>query len=305
MRTKGADFMWFDGNIVKWEEATVPVTTHALHYGTAVFEGIRAYSSKNNLHVFRLREHMDRLRHSAAVYSIAMNYSAKELEDATIELLKKNRIKESCYIRPLAFVGQHGIDLNVTRDSPTHVVIIVFPFAKYFKVEGISACISSWRRIHDSSTPPMAKAAGNYLNSVLATQESNRNGYDESVMLDRDGNVSEASGENIFIVRNSKIYTPYIAGSALEGITRDTAIAIAKNLGYELMERPISRTELYMASELFLTGTAAEIVAIIDIDGRVVGDGNEGPVTSRIRTTYSKIVTAELAEYTRWLTSVW
>jgi branched-chain amino acid aminotransferase len=151
----------------------------------------------------------------------------------------------------------------------------------------------------------MAKAAGNYLNSVLATQESNRNGYDESVMLDRDGNVSEASGENIFMVRNNKIYTPYIAGSALEGITRDTAIAIAKNLGYELIERPISRTELYMASELFLTGTAAEIVAIIDIDGRVVGDGNEGPVTSRIRTTYSKIVTAEIAEYTRWLTSVW
>ena len=151
----------------------------------------------------------------------------------------------------------------------------------------------------------MAKAAGNYLNSVLATQESNRNGYDESVMLDRDGNVSEASGENIFIVRNNKIYTPYIAGSALEGITRDTAIAIAKNLGYEVMERPISRTELYMASELFLTGTAAEIVAIIDIDGRVVGDGKEGPVTGRIRTTYSKIVTAELAEYTRWLTSVW
>jgi branched-chain amino acid aminotransferase len=305
MRTKGADFIWFDGKFVKWEDANVPVTTHALHYGTSVFEGIRAYSSRNNLHIFRLREHIDRLQHSAAVYSIAMKYSAEELQGATIELLKKNRMKESCYIRPLAFVGQHGIDLNVTRDSPTHVVIIMFPFAKYFKEEGITACISSWRRIHDSSTPPMAKAGGNYLNSVLATQESSRNGYDESVMLDREGNVSEASGENIFIVRNNKIYTPHIGGSALEGITRDTAIEIAKDLGYDIMERPISRTELYTAAELFLTGTAAEITAIINIDGRVVGDGKEGPVTGRIRTTYSKIVTAELANYNKWLTSVW
>ncbi|MGB6592152.1 MAG: branched-chain amino acid transaminase [Candidatus Nitrosopolaris sp.] len=305
MRTKGADFIWFNGKIVKWEDANIPVTTHALHYGTSVFEGIRAYSSANNLHIFRLKEHLDRLQHSAAVYSIAMKYSAVELQGGTIELLKKNRMRDSCYIRPLAFVGQHGIDLNVTRDSPTHVVIIMFPFAKYFKEEGISACISSWRRIHDSSTPPMAKAGGNYLNSVLATQESNRNGYDESVMLDRDGNVSEASGENIFIVRNNKIYTPHIGGSALEGITRDTSIEIAKNLGYEIMERPISRTELYMADELFLTGTAAEITAIINIDGHAVGDGKEGPVTGKIRTTYSKIVTAELADYSKWLTPVW
>lgn len=305
MRTKGADFIWFDGKIVKWEEANVPVTTHALHYGTSVFEGIRAYSSKNNLHIFRLRDHLNRLQHSAAVYSIAINYSGDELQKAMIELLKENHMRESCYIRPLAFVGQHGIDLNITKNSPTHIVIIIFPFAKYFKGEGISACISSWRRIHDSSTPPMAKAGGNYLNSILATQESNRNGYDESVMLDRDGNVSEASGENIFVVRNNKIYTPHIGASALEGITRDTAIAIAKNLGYEIIERPISRAELYMADEIFLTGTAAEITAIINIDGRAVRNGKEGPVTGKIRTTYSKIVTAELAEFNEWLTSVW
>jgi branched-chain amino acid aminotransferase len=305
MRTKGADFIWFDGSIVKWEDANIPVTTHALHYGTSVFEGIRAYSSKNNLYVFRLKEHLDRLQQSAAVYSIAIKYTAEELQDATIALLKKNQMRQSCYIRPLAFVGQHGIDLNVTMDSPTHVVIIMFPFAKYFREEGIRACISSWRRIHDSSTPPMAKAGGNYLNSVLATQESNRNGYEESVMLDREGNVSEASGENIFIVRNNKIYTPHIGVSSLEGITRDTAMEIAKNLGYEIVERPISRTELYMADELFLTGTAAEITAIVNIDGRAVGDGKEGPLSGRIRTIYSKIVTAELADYNKWLTPVW
>jgi branched-chain amino acid aminotransferase len=305
MRTKGADFIWFDGKIVNWEDANIPVTTHALHYGTSVFEGIRAYSSRNNLYVFRLREHLDRLQNSAKIYSIAIKYKTQDLQGATIELLKKNQMRDSCYIRPLAFVGQHGIDLNVTMDSPTHVVIIMFPFAKYFKEEGIRACISSWRRIHDSSTPPMAKAGGNYLNSVLATQESNRNGYEESVMLDRDGNVSEASGENIFIVRNNKIYTPHIGASALEGITRDTAIEIAKKLGYEIVERPISRTELYMADEIFLTGTAAEITAIVSIDGRAVGDGKEGSVSGSIRTIYSKIVTAELADYNKWLTPVW
>src|SRR5918911_2601353 len=218
MKIKEAEFVWFDGKFVKWEEATIPVVSHVLHYGTSVFEGIRAYAAKNNLYIFRLKEHMERLQRSAGVYSFALDYSAKQLCNATIDLVKKIRIKESCYIRPLTFVGVHGIDLNITKDSPTHTVIIIFPFAKYFKGEGIKACVSSWRRIHDTSTPPMAKAGGNYLNSILATQESKRNGYDESILLDKDGYVSEASGENIFLVRNNRIYTPPIADSALEGI---------------------------------------------------------------------------------------
>ena len=199
----------------------------------------------------------------------------------------------------------HGIDLNITRDSPTHTVIITFPFAKYFKGEGIKACVSSWRRIHDTSTPPMAKAAGNYLNSILATQESRNNGYNESILLDTEGNVSEAAGENIFIVRNKKIYTPFTAFSVLEGITRDSAMTIARNMGYELAERPIVRTELYMADEVFLTGTAAEIIAVTNIDGLQVGDGREGPVTRSIREMYTKIVSAEIKEYLGWLTPVW
>ena len=257
MDTKGAEFVWFDGKLVEWYEAKIPIMTHALHYGIAVFEGIRAYASKDNLYIFRLNDHMNRLHHSAGIYSFCINYSSKDLCDATIDLLKKIDIKQSVYIRPLTFVGLHGIDLNITKDSPTHTMIIIFPFDKYFKGEGINACISSWRRIHDTTTPPMAKAAGNYLNSILATQESKRNGYDESIMLDLEGNVSEASGENIFVVRNNKIYTPYTANSTLQGITRDTAITIAENIGYELIERPISRTELYLADELFLTGTAA------------------------------------------------
>ncbi len=305
MKTKGAEFIWFDGKLVKWEEATIPVMSHALHYGTSVFEGIRAYPTKNNLYIFRLKEHMERLHRSARVYSLSINYSAKELCDATIELLKRISIKESLYIRPLTFVGMHGIDLNITRDSPTHTVIIIFPFAKYFNGEGIKACVSSWRRNHDSSTPPMAKAAGNYLNSILAIQESKRNGYDESVLLDLEGNVSEASGENIFIIRNDKIYTPYSANSVLEGITRDTAITIARDMGYEFAERPISRTELYMSDELFLTGTAAEIIAVTNIDGHQIGNGREGPVTKNIREMYTKLVSAGVKKYMDWLTPVW
>jgi branched-chain amino acid aminotransferase len=248
---------------------------------------------------------MERLRRSASIYSIRVDYSASDLEEAAIGLLKKNGIKESCYIRPMAFVGQHGIDLNVTTRSPTHSIILAFPYAKYFEEEGINSCVSTWRRINDASTPPMAKAAGNYLNSILATQECNRNGYHESVMLDLEGNVSEAAGENIFVVRNSRIYTPQLGGSALDGITRDTAIVIARDLGYEVIERTIPRTELYIASEIFLTGTAAEITAIINIDGRAVGSGKEGKITNQIRTTYSKIVTAEIGDYSGWLTPVW
>jgi len=305
MKVQGGEFVWFDGKFVKWHEANVPIYTHALHYGTAVFEGIRGYVAKNNLYIFRLQEHMERLHRSASIYSLSLNYSAKELASATVELLKKNKAKESCYIRPLTFVGLHGIDLNVTRDSPTHTVIITFPFAKYFKGEGIKACVSSWRRIHDTTTPPLAKAAGNYLNSVLATQESKRNGYDESILLDMSGTVSEASGENIFLVRRGKIYTPYFADSALEGITRESAIMVAKKMGYEVTERPIPRTELYMADEIFLTGTAAEIVPVTSLDGHVVGSGKEGPVTKSIREMYEKVVSAGVKEYVDWLTPVW
>ncbi|HLG37879.1 MAG TPA: branched-chain amino acid transaminase [Nitrososphaera sp.] len=305
MKEKGSEFIWFDGKFVKWEEAKVPIFTHALHYGTAVFEGIRAYAARNNLYVFRLEDHMDRLRRSASVYSFTSNNSVSQLCKATVELLRKNNMKESCYIRPLTFVGLHGIDLNITKDSPTHTVIITFPFARYFKGEGIKACVSSWRRIHDSTMPPLAKAAGNYLNSILATQESRRNGYDESILLDISGNVSEASGENIFLVRKNKIYTPFFSESALEGITRESAMTIAKELGYEVIERPIPRTELYLADEIFLTGTAAEIIAVTSIDGHTVGNGKEGPISKNIRETYGKVVSAGSKEHMDWLTPVW
>ncbi|RPJ31220.1 MAG: branched-chain amino acid transaminase [Nitrosopumilales archaeon] len=305
MKDKGVDFVWFDGQYLKWEEAKVPIFVHALHYGTAVFEGIRAYPSDDNLYIFRLKEHMDRLRKSANVYSFTTKFSADELCKAAVDLIRKNGIRESCYIRPLTFVGMHGIDLNVTKNSPTHTTIIIFPFAKYFKGDGISACISSWRRIDDESIPPMAKASGNYLNSVLATQECRRNGYDESILLDRNGCVSEASGENIFVVRNGKLHTPQLSDSILEGITRNTAITIAGELGYDVVERPISRTELYLADEIFLTGTAAEIIAITKIDGNIIGNGREGIMTKSIRENYERIVIGKSEKFMGWLTPTW
>ena len=305
MKDKGVDFVWFDGQYLKWEEAKVPIFVHALHYGTAVFEGIRAYPSDDNLYIFRLKEHMDRLRKSANVYSFTTKFSADELCKAAVDLIRKNGIRESCYIRPLTFVGMHGLDLNVTKNSPTHTTIIIFPFAKYFKGDGISACISSWRRIDDESIPPMAKASGNYLNSVLATQECRRNGYDESILLDRNGWVSVASGENIFVVRNGKLHTPQLSDSILEGITRNTAITIAGELGYDVVERPISRTELYLAYEIFLTGTAAEIIAITKIDGNIIGNGREGTMTKSIRENYERIVIGKSEKFMGWLTPTW
>lgn len=305
MKEKGAEYIWFDGKFVKWEDAYVPVYTHALHYGTAVFEGIRGYGANNNVFIFRLKEHMERLLRSAHIYSLTVNHSAKELSDATLELLTRNNMKESVYIRPLTFVGTHGIDLNVTKDSPTHTIIVAFPFAKYFKGDGLKARVSSWRRISDQTTPPLAKAAGNYLNSVLATQECRRDGYDESILLDVAGNVSEASGENVFLVRNSKIYTPSFADSALEGITRESAMKIAVDMGYTVIERSIPRAELYMADEIFLTGTAAEIVSVTSVDGHSIGTGKEGPVSKSIRQTYEKIVNGGVKEYMGWLTPVW
>ncbi|HYG00138.1 MAG TPA: branched-chain amino acid transaminase [Candidatus Saccharimonadales bacterium] len=305
MNSKNADFIWFDGEFKPWDSVTVPITTHAIHYGTSVFEGIRGYSNDENLFVFKLKEHMQRLIQSAEVYSINSRYTLSEICTSTVELLKKNNIRRSCYIRPLLFVGLHGIDLNVTKNSPSHLAIIAFPFNRYFPETGIRTCISSWRRINENSTPPMAKAGGNYMNSVLATQECKRNGYDESILLDYQGNVSEAPGENIFLVRENKIYTPPLSDSVLEGITRDTAITLARYLGYEVQERSITRTELYIADELFVTGTAAEITPIISVDNHNVSNGEVGKITKKISDLYQKIVISQIPDYSDWLTPVW
>ncbi|MDE1845402.1 MAG: branched-chain amino acid transaminase [Thaumarchaeota archaeon] len=298
-------FVWFDGKLVRDEDAKVPVMTHAIHYGTSVFEGLRGYWNSKNLNIFRLQDHIKRFRNSGKVYSIALRFTDKEIANAIIQICKKNNVKESCYIRPFYFVGKHGINLHVTENTPTHAAIVMFPFGELFNRNGIKVGISSWRRIHDISTPPLAKMGGNYLNSILATQESKRNGYDEAILLDHLGNISEAPGENIFIIRDEKLLTPPPSSSTLEGITKDSVVKIAEDLGYQIIEREIPRTEIYFADEVFLTGTAAEISPVISIDGKRVGDGKVGKITENIRKVYSDITMGKNKKYSKWITSVY
>ncbi len=305
MKSFSAKFAWFDGKFVRSEEAKVPVMTHAIHYGTSVFEGLRGYWNSKNLNIFRLDDHIKRFRNSGKIYSITLKFTNKEISNAIIWLCKKNNVRQSCYIRPFYFVGEYGINLNVTEKAPTHTAIVMFDFGDLFNKNGIKAGVSSWRRIQDISTPSLAKMGGNYLNSILATQEAKRNGYDESILLDHLGNVSEAPGENIFILRNENIVTPPSSSSALEGITRESVIEIVQNEGYKVIEREIPRTELYLADEVFLTGTAAEITPVISIDGKKVGNGRAGKVTKQISSIYSNITMGKNKKYAHWITAVY
>jgi len=287
------------------EKAKVPITTHAIHYGTSIFEGIRAYWNGKNLHVLRLDEHVKRFRRSGQYYNISLNYSDKIISDAIIGICKKNNIKKSCYIRPFYFIGDYGINLHVTEKAPTHVAIFTFPFGDLFNKNGITAGVVSWRKFSDMSTPTQAKMGGNYLNSIIATQEAKRNGFDEAILLDHNGNVSEAPGENIFIVRDGQLLTPSLTSSALEGITRDAIIKIAKDLDIDFIERDILRSELIISDEIFLTGTAAEITPIISMDSKKIGKGKPGSITKKMMQEYSDIVMNKNDDYAQWLTSVY
>lgn len=305
MKFSLSKFVWFDGKFVTLDKAKVPVTTHAIHYGTSVFEGIRAYWNSKNLFIFRLEDHIKRFRNSGRYYSISLKFSNKQIENAIINLCKKNKMKKSCYIRPFYFVGEYGINLHVTEKAPTIVAIFMFPFGDLFNKKGITAGISSWRKFSISTTPPQAKMGGNYLNSILATQEAKRNGYDEAILLDKLGNVSEAPGENIFIVKNNQIITPSLSSSALAGITRDSIFQLAKDRGYKVVIREISRSELYIAEEVFLSGTAAEITPIIRIDKNEIGNGRVGAITSEIMSDYTDLVMNRNEKYSEWLTRVY
>ena len=287
------------------DKAKVPVTTHAIHYGTSIFEGIRAYWNSKNLHIFRLDDHIERFRNSGKYYSISLNFSNNDIKKAIINLCKKNNMKKSCYIRPFYFIGQYGINLHVTEKAPTHVAVFMFPFGDLFSKKGITAGVSSWRKFSISSTPPQAKMGGNYLNSILATQESKRNGYDEAILLDKFGNVSEAPGENIFIVLNNEIITPPTSSSALKGITRDTIFKLAEERDYDISIREINRSELYISDEIFLTGTAAEITPIIRVDNRKIGSGNVGEKTKNLMLDYTDVVMNKNEEFSNWLTPVY
>ncbi len=298
-------FIWFDGKFVPKDKALIPVTTHAIHYGTSIFEGIRAYWNSENLFIFRLNEHVKRFRNSGAYYNISLRFSNTEIKNAVIEICKKNRIKCSCYIRPFYFVGQYGINLHVTKKAPTHLAMFSFPFGDLFDKNGISACISKWRKFSDISTPTQAKMGGNYLNSILATQDAKSRGFDEAILLDRFGNVSEAPGENIFLVKNDVLITPLLSSSALDGITRNSIIAFSKENKLKTKIKKITKKELISADEIFLSGTAAEITPITKIERTKIGDGKPGFITKMIIQTYTDIVMNKNKKYAKWLTAVY
>jgi branched-chain amino acid aminotransferase len=305
MKFNISKYVWFDGKFTTLQKANVPITTHAIHYGTSIFEGIRAYWNSKNLNIFRLEDHIKRFRRSGKFYSIALNYSDEQIINAMINLCKKNNMKRSCYIRPFYFVGNYGINLHVNENAPTHVAAFMFPFGDLFNKNGVTAGISSWRKFSDASTPPLAKMGGNYLNSILATQECKRAGYDEAILLDLHANISEAPGENIFVVKDDTLITPPLSSSALEGITRDSIMRLSDDFGYKVKEKEITRGQIYLADEVFLTGTAAEITPILSIDGRKIGSGKPGKITKEMMLAYTDIVMAKNEKYSSWLTAVY
>ncbi|MAM42469.1 MAG: branched chain amino acid aminotransferase [Thaumarchaeota archaeon] len=304
MAIQEPDYVWMDGKYVNWKDANVPILTHAMHYGTAVFEGIRAYPSEDNLLVFRLKEHLERLVESCKILPLEHKFSVDDLEKAILGLLKKNQLKESSYIRPIVYVGYGGIGLNFTG-FPINVAIAAFPFGKYFTNPEIKVCISNWKRISDESMPPQAKASGNYLNSVMAKLDALRAGFDDAILLDTKSSVSEGTGENIFVIKNGEIVTPPTSASILVGITRGSIMKIAQDMGMEIKERDVSRVELYQADEVFFSGTAAEVTAIVEIDNRKIGTGKIGEITKKIRDSYAEIVIGNNEKYNNWLTEVY
>jgi branched-chain amino acid aminotransferase len=296
-----AELIWQNGEFVPWEDAKTHVLSHGLHYGSGVFEGIRCYETERGPAIFRHKDHLDRLAKSAELYYFELPYSGEEIAEATRELIRRNELS-SCYIRPLAYRGYGNLGLYAT-DAPIDVVIAAFPWGAYLGEEGqkhgIRAKVSSWRRIGSGGLIPHAKASGQYLNSILAKTESQNAGYEEALLLDERGFVCEGSGENIFVVRDGQIVTPPHVAAILDGINRKSVIQIARDLGYTVVERDIARSELYLAEEVFLTGTAAELVPVREIDDHPLGD--PGEITRVIQAKFRDALEGRAEEYLEWL----
>jgi branched-chain amino acid aminotransferase len=301
-----ADLIWMNGEFVAWEDAKVHVLTHGLHYGTGVFEGIRAYETELGTAIFRCGDHLDRLFKSAKLYYMPIPYSKEELRSATHELIGRNGLEE-CYIRPIAFRGYGMMGIN-PLEAPVDVSIAVWRWGAYLgeegKSNGITAKVSSWRRIGSDSLIPHSKACGQYLNSALAKIESLKAGYQEAILLDDLGHVCEGSGENIYLVVDGKIATPPQTASILDGINRKSVIQIARDLGYEVVERDIARAELYLADEVFMTGTAAELVPVREIDDHAIGEGEPGPITRELQRVFDDALHGRVERYGEWLDHV-
>ena len=301
-----AELIWLNGELVPWDEAKVHVLSHGLHYGTGVFEGIRAYDTERGTAVFRHRDHLERLAKSAQLYFMELPFALDALRDATHELIRRNGLR-SGYIRPLAFRGYGEMGLYA-QSAPIEVMIAVWPWGAYLgeegKRDGIRAKVSSWRALSGDSLIPHAKASGQYLNSILAKTESAKGGYDEAILLDDRGFVSEGSGENIFLVRDGALITPGHTSAILDGITRRSVIQIATDLGYRVEERDIARAELYLAEEMFLTGTAAELVPVREVDDHAVASGKPGEVTRAIQAAFEDALHGRIERYREWLDPV-
>jgi branched-chain amino acid aminotransferase len=296
-----SEWIWMNGEFVRWDDAKVHVLSHGLHYGTGVFEGIRAYETDRGTAIFRHRDHLERLAKSGELYYLELPYQLNAIQDATHELIRRNDLR-SCYIRPLAFRGYGEMGLYA-HSAPVEVIVAVWPWGAYLgeegKRSGVRAKVSSWRRISPDSLVPHAKASGQYLNSILAKTETAKAGYDEAILLDSRGFVSEGSGENIFIVREGTIVTPPHTASILDGISRRSVIQIAHDLGYPVVERDIARSELYLADEVFCCGTAAELVPLREIDDHPLGA--PGEITSHIQAKFEDALHGRAEEYLEWL----
>lgn len=298
--------IWLDGEMVRWEDAKVHVLTHALHYGTAYFEGIRCYElADGRSAVFRLQEHMRRLADSGQILGFPLPYTVEQLCQAALAVIRANKLKE-CYVRPLAFLGLGELGVYAPM-NPVNVCIAVWPWGAYLGdaglQNGIRAKVSSYTRHHVNVMMTKSKTSGNYVNSVLAKAEVKKGGYDEAIMLDTEGYVSEASGENIFLVRDGKIKTAPLT-SILPGITRDSIITLARDKGYQVVEERFTRDELYIADEAFFTGTAAELTPVREVDDRQIGAGTRGPVTEDIQNTFFEVIKGKHAKYSKWLAYV-
>jgi branched-chain amino acid aminotransferase len=297
--------IWKDGQMVDWRDATLHMLTHSLHYGMAVFEGVRAYNTTHGTAIFRLKEHTQRLFNSAKIFQMKVPFDMETIMNAQLEVVRANKL-ESCYLRPLVWIGSEKMGVSA-RGNTIHVGIAAWPWGAYLGDEGLAKGIrvktSSFTRHHVNISMVRAKASGYYINSILANQEVTADGYDEALLLDTEGYVSEGAGENIFIVKSGKIYTPDLA-SCLDGITRDSVVTIARDLGIEVIEKRITRDEVYCADEAFFTGTAAEVTPIRELDGREIGAGSRGPVTEKIQSMFFDIVGGKAPQYSHWLTRV-
>ncbi len=299
-------FAFFRGEIRPVEEAKISVMTSAFNYGTGVFEGIRAFwnAEEQELFVFRMREHYARLLRSASVLLIDLPYGVDDLCRITLELLRREEFREDVYIRPVAFKASEEIGVRL-HGLASDIAIFAVPFKAYLPEGGIRAMVSSWRRVEDNAIPARAKITGAYVNSALAKTEAYLAGFDEAIVLNEDGQVAEGSAENIFLVRDGVLITPPVTANILEGITRDTVITLARDLGIPVAERPVDRTELYLAEEVFLTGTAAGLAPVVEIDRRTVGTGKPGPVFTRLHELYERLVRGKEPRYRAWCTPVY